>query len=273
MEQENAQQEQEGEEVASGITSPPRSEGNRVSRNTLWHMSRTLNPVAHLVVLSDPSVIVSQTQLSLSTRRWELAKHALLHLPAQEVGHRRDLTQRLAWWYTTGECRCQYQYGRFRHRSEPKLALIIKPMLDFLLDRILLHILGSIDGGYLSIGPNSALVNFYPDAEAWCDWHSDNELLFGNKDEHVTIISLSIGATRTFTFRHKKSKQILANIPLENGTVLVMEGHTQQVTEHSLRKGEAGSGPRFNITWRWIRHHQHHCPLNGTNTPCFIDPL
>ena len=189
MEQDNAQQEHESEERASGITSSPHSEGNRVSRNTLWHMSRTLNPVAHLLVLSDPSIIVSQTQLHLSPKRWELAKQALQFLPAQEVGHSRDVTQRLAWWYTSGECRCQYQYGGFLHRSEPKMALTIKPVLDLLLDKILHLILGPADGGYLSIGPNSALVNFYPDAEAWCDWHSDNESLFGSKDEQVTITS------------------------------------------------------------------------------------
>ena len=117
MEQDNAQQEHESEESASGITSAPHSEGNRVSRNTLWHMSRTLNPVAHLLVLSDSSIIVSQTQLHLSPKRWELAKQALQFLSAQEVGHSRDVTQRLAWWYTSGECRCQYQYGGFLHLS------------------------------------------------------------------------------------------------------------------------------------------------------------
>ena len=149
MELDNTQQEQDLEENASGITSAPHSEGNRVARNTLWHMSSTLKPVPHLIVLSDSSIIVSQTRLDLSPERWDLVKHALQCLPAQEVGHRRDVTQRLAWWYTSGECRCQYQYGGFRHRSEPKMARNIKPLLDLLLDKILQTILGPADGGYL----------------------------------------------------------------------------------------------------------------------------
>jgi alkylated DNA repair dioxygenase AlkB len=79
-------------------------------------------------------------------------------------------------------------------------------------------------------------------------WHSDAE-----KDlkKNGAIASLSFGAVRKFSFKHKKTKERVSLI-LENGSLLVMKGTTQTHWLHRLPPTKTTHQPRVNLTFRTI---------------------
>lgn len=95
---------------------------------------------------------------------------------------------------------------------------------------------------------NSCLLNLYHSGEEGMAWHSD-----GEKDlkKNGAIASLSFGAARKFSFKHKKTKETISLI-LENGSLLVMKGHTQTNWLHRLPPTKKISEPRINLTFRTI---------------------
>ena len=95
---------------------------------------------------------------------------------------------------------------------------------------------------------NSCLLNLYHDGEEGMAWHSDDERSLG---KNTIIASFSFGAERKFSFKHKKSKQIVS-ILLENGSLLIMKDTTQTNWLHSLPKSKKISKPRINLTFRTI---------------------
>lgn len=95
---------------------------------------------------------------------------------------------------------------------------------------------------------NSCLLNLYHDGSEGMAWHSDSEREL-KKDG--AIGSLSFGADRKFSFRHKKTKEKMSII-LEHGSLLVMEGKTQTYWQHCLPPTKAVNKPRINLTFRNI---------------------
>lgn len=95
---------------------------------------------------------------------------------------------------------------------------------------------------------NSCLLNLYHNGEEGMSWHSDDEACFGM---NATIASLSLGAERKFSFKHKKTKQT-CSVLLENGSLLVMKDSTQTNWLHSLPKSTTVNKPRINLTFRKI---------------------
>lgn len=93
------------------------------------------------------------------------------------------------------------------------------------------------------------LLNYYRDGVDSMGWHRDNEKELG---ENPTIGSVSFGAVRDFQFRHYISKSDKLNIPLQNGSFLLMSGSTQHHWEHQLPKRKRISGGRINLTFRKI---------------------
>lgn len=93
---------------------------------------------------------------------------------------------------------------------------------------------------------NSCLLNLYHNGDEGMAWHSDDEKSLG-KDS--AIASFSFGEERKFSFRHKKSKEIIS-LSLEHGSLLVMKGATQTNWLHSLPKSKKITGPRVNLTFR-----------------------
>jgi len=93
---------------------------------------------------------------------------------------------------------------------------------------------------------NACLLNLYHNGEESMGWHSDNE------KEIVTnssIASLSIGASRKFSFKHKATKETIS-IQLGNGSLLVMKGTIQSHWWHALTKSKKVTEPRINLTFR-----------------------
>lgn len=97
---------------------------------------------------------------------------------------------------------------------------------------------------------NSVLLNYYRDGNDSMGWHQDNERELG---EHPIIASVSFGAARRFQFRRKKRKDLPAtSIDLAHGSLLLMQGSTQQFWKHQLPKTAHKIGARINLTFRLI---------------------
>ena len=93
---------------------------------------------------------------------------------------------------------------------------------------------------------NACLLNLYHDGEESMGWHSDNEKeIVANS----SIASLSIGASRKFSFKHKVTKETIS-IQLENGSLLEMKGAIQTNWLHALPKSKKIKELRINLTFR-----------------------
>lgn len=97
---------------------------------------------------------------------------------------------------------------------------------------------------------NSCLLNLYHNGNEGMSWHSDGEkeLL-----KNGAIASLSLGAERKFSFKHKNTKKIVS-FQLENGSLLVMKDETQQNWLHQLPIMKKVITPRINLTFRTIKY-------------------
>ena len=95
---------------------------------------------------------------------------------------------------------------------------------------------------------NSCLLNLYHNGDEGMAWHSD-----GEKDlkKNGAVGSLSFGAERKFSFKHKKTKQTVS-VYLEKGSLLVMKGTTQINWLHRLPPTKKVKNPRINLTFRII---------------------
>ena len=93
---------------------------------------------------------------------------------------------------------------------------------------------------------NACLLNLYHNGEEAMGWHSDNEKeIIANS----SIASLSIGASRKFSFKHKVTKETIS-IQLGNGSLLEMKGTIQTHWLHTLPKSKKITESRINLTFR-----------------------
>lgn len=95
---------------------------------------------------------------------------------------------------------------------------------------------------------NSCLLNLYHNGDEGMAWHSDDEKSLGL---NTCIASLSFGAERKFSLKHKVSKDTISQL-LENGSLLIMKGATQSNWLHCLPKTKKVTTPRINLTFRTI---------------------
>ncbi|WP_405607382.1 alpha-ketoglutarate-dependent dioxygenase AlkB family protein [Polaribacter sp. Asnod1-A03] len=95
---------------------------------------------------------------------------------------------------------------------------------------------------------NSCLLNLYHSGDEGMAYHSDGEKML-KKDG--AIASLSLGAERKFSFKHKESKKRI-DIVLEKGSLLVMKKGTQTHWLHRLPPTKKVNSPRINLTFRSI---------------------
>jgi alkylated DNA repair dioxygenase AlkB len=95
---------------------------------------------------------------------------------------------------------------------------------------------------------NSVLLNYYRDGADSMGMHSDDEPELGPQP---AIASLSYGATRSFVLRHKTTKRTL-KFDLLEGNLLLMAGTLQRHWLHGINKTAKPTGPRLNLTFRYI---------------------
>lgn len=95
---------------------------------------------------------------------------------------------------------------------------------------------------------NSCLLNLYHDGQEGMAWHSDDEKSLG---VNTVIASMSFGAERKFSFKHKTTKAT-TSLLLEAGSLLIMKGATQTNWLHRLPPTTKITRPRVNLTFRTI---------------------
>jgi alkylated DNA repair dioxygenase AlkB len=95
---------------------------------------------------------------------------------------------------------------------------------------------------------NSCLLNLYHNGDEGMAWHSDDERSLG---KNSAIASLSFGAERKFSFKHKQTKETVSLV-LENGSLLVMKDATQTNWLHRLPPTKKINKARINLTFRSI---------------------
>ena len=96
---------------------------------------------------------------------------------------------------------------------------------------------------------NSCRLNLYHNGNEGMAYHSD-----GEKDlkKNGAIASVSFGAERKFSFKHKITKEKVELI-LQNGSLLVMKDLTQTFWLHRLPPTKKIFSPRINLTFRTIQ--------------------
>ncbi len=95
---------------------------------------------------------------------------------------------------------------------------------------------------------NSCLLNLYHNGTEGMAWHSDGE---AEMKKNGAIASLSLGAERKFSFRHKFTKEKM-DLILPNGSLLVMKDVTQSFWQHCLPVSKRVQQARINLTFRTI---------------------
>ncbi len=99
---------------------------------------------------------------------------------------------------------------------------------------------------FTKVNYNACLLNLYHNGDESMGWHSDDEKEIIAES---SIASLSIGAERKFSFKHKTTKET-TSVLLENGSLLEMKGPIQQNWWHALPKSKKITEPRINLTFR-----------------------
>ena len=96
---------------------------------------------------------------------------------------------------------------------------------------------------------NALLLNLYRDGADHMGYHSDDEK---ELCKSTPIVSLSLGATRNFRFKHKQDSDKKCVCVLEHGDLLVMSQETQTKWKHALTKSTKVKSSRINLTFRKI---------------------
>ncbi len=140
------------------------------------------------------------------------------------------ITKRKVAWYATEHF--EYTYSRITKRAH----LFTTELLD-LKNRV-----ETLTGFTF----NACLLNLYHDGSEGMAWHSD-----GEKDllKNGAIASLSFGAERKFSFKHKITGKLIS-INLAAGSLLVMKDETQIHWLHQLPPTKKVLQPRINLTFR-----------------------
>lgn len=145
---------------------------------------------------------------------------------------KKILTKRKVAWY--GEEEFEYTYSKTTKKALPwtnKLLELKKKVEEKTGEKF-----------------NSCLLNLYHNGSEGMAYHSD-----GEKDlkKDGAIASLSFGAERKFSFKHKTTKDKV-ELVLENGSLLVMKDQTQSFWLHRLPPTTKILTTRINLTFRTI---------------------
>ena len=100
-----------------------------------------------------------------------------------------------------------------------------------------------------SVEFTSVLLNLYRDGKDSNGWHADNEKELGRSP---SIASVSFGAQRFFHLKHRTIKEARLKVLLHSGSLLLMEGDTQEKWLHQIPKTAKPIQPRINLTFRKI---------------------
>jgi alkylated DNA repair dioxygenase AlkB len=145
---------------------------------------------------------------------------------------RHIVTKRMVAWY--GDQALAYKYS-----NKTKIAMLWTPGLKLIKEQI------ELISGHTY---NSCLLNLYHNGEEGMGWHSDNEKQL---KENGAIASVSFGAPRKFTMKHKATNEKIS-LELDSGSLLLMRGSIQKHWLHSLPLSKKIKEARINLTFRTI---------------------
>ncbi len=191
----------------------------------------------HALALADADILFSP-EISLTPSKEDMLHRLINETPwSQEtitLFGKTHLQPRLTAWY--GDAQAVYRYSGKQYQPLPWTALLeeLKRTVEGLVGRRF----------------NSVLLNYYRDGADSMGLHADDEPELGPEP---CIASLSLGETRTLYFKHRTRKDLKPrNLALCSGSLLVMQGKTQQHWKHGIRKVARHCGPRVNLTFRQI---------------------
>lgn len=140
---------------------------------------------------------------------------------------------RLTAWH--GDPGTAYAYSGIRNEPDPWISPLtdVRELLNF----------------YVGTLFNSVLINLYRNGRDSVSWHADDEVELGVAP---VIASVSLGASRKFSFKHRLDRSLRHDMMLEDGDVLVMRGNTQQTWLHQIPKTTLAVGERINLTFRSV---------------------
>lgn len=95
---------------------------------------------------------------------------------------------------------------------------------------------------------NAVLLTWYRDGQDSVNWHRDNEPELGTQPY---IVSLSLGATRQFSYRHLASQQEYS-LDLNHGDLYLMHPRFQRDYEHAVFAEPQVNAGRINLTFRHV---------------------
>jgi alkylated DNA repair dioxygenase AlkB len=96
---------------------------------------------------------------------------------------------------------------------------------------------------------NAVLANCYRDGQDSVGWHADDEPDLGVAP---VIASMSLGATRAFSWRPRLTPDAVCSLDLAAGTLLVMEAPFQRDYEHAVLQDARIGAARINLTFRLV---------------------
>jgi alkylated DNA repair dioxygenase AlkB len=150
------------------------------------------------------------------------------------LGGRDVMQPRLVAWH--GDAGASYRYSGRRHDPlpwTPLLADLRRRVEEAAASRF-----------------NSVLANWYRDGRDSVAMHADDEPELGPEP---VIASLSLGAPRTFTMKHRTRPELgTRRLELTPGSLLVMRGPTQACWLHAVPKTTRAVGGRINLTFRLV---------------------
>ncbi|MDH5518865.1 MAG: alpha-ketoglutarate-dependent dioxygenase AlkB [Gammaproteobacteria bacterium] len=135
-----------------------------------------------------------------------------------------------AWYADAGKC---YEYSGLRNSG-----LAWQPVLKAIMARI-----GTVSAADF----NSVLANRYRNGSDGVGWHADDEAGLG-----PVIASVSFGQERCFQLKHKTDKSLKKSFILPHGSLLIMQGKTQDNWLHQLPKSRKVMTERINLTFRYV---------------------
>jgi len=143
-------------------------------------------------------------------------------------------TRKIVWM---GDTDADYQYSGHVRQTVPWTDIVF-------------HVKQRIEQSLAEIGVianfNTCLLNYYPSGADGMGYHADDEKELGHQP---VIASLSLGATRKFVFKHKKT-QDKVELYLESGQLVVMHGDTQTFWKHTITKTRTVDAGRISLTFR-----------------------
>src|SRR5262249_35422932 len=101
----------------------------------------------------------------------------------------------------------------------------------------------------VSFVPNNCLAHYYPDGSSTMGFHSD---AVAELDPGTGIAIVSLGGTRSITFRATTDRKRREEYPLGSGSLLIMSPEMQNHWQHAILATE-NAEPRISLTFRRLK--------------------